>query len=103
MQAKAIRAFVHANTGVKYAPGDGFRGTESQARELCAMGFVEIADEPEGESGAEGKAVEEMTVAELKELCGELGIEVPAKPKKENLVAAVRLYEAEAGEEPEGE
>lgn len=108
MAAIVIKAFKHANTGRIWRADAAFEGTDEQARELARRGYVRI--EPEGEP--EGKDPEDMTVAQLKALCDEYGIPAPPRAKKENLVAAVKLYEAEAGadseagdgaEEPEAE
>lgn len=103
MAAKVVRAFVHANTQTAYSVGDEFAGTDGQARELQDMGFVEIVTEAPGDDSRDPaeQPAEGMTVAELKALCAEYGIEVPANAKKANLVAAVNLYRAET--EAEGE
>ncbi len=107
MTATTIRPFRHANTGITYLVGDEFEGTDEQARELCAKGFLAISDDsvpegdPEGglaEPEEEEVSLEDMTVAQLRAICDEYGIKVPARAKKENLVAAVKLYESEADE-----
>lgn len=117
MTTTTIKPFRHANTGITYLVGDEFEGTDEQARELCAKGYLMISadsvleGDPDGElveleeeqssPEEEEVALEDMTVAQLRAICDEYGIEVPARAKKENLVAAVKLYEAEAGDEPE--
>ena len=105
MTATTIKPFRHANTGITYLVGDEFEGTDEQARELCAKGYLEIVDEApqEGETEADEVALEDMTVAQLRAICEEYGIPAPAKAKKENLVAAVKLYEAEATEDDSGD
>lgn len=65
------------------------------------------ADMPVDESGAEGDAeahldaeqLQEMTVAQLKELAAELGIETAKLRKKDDLIAAIVAVPVEPGEE----
>lgn len=103
MAAIVIKAFKHANTGRIWRAGAAFEGTDEQARELARRGYVRIDPEPEAEPEGEpeGKDPEDMTIAQLKALCDEYGIPAPSRAKKENLVAAVKLYEAEAGADSE--
>jgi len=110
MTATTIKPFRHANTGITYLVGDEFEGTDEQARELCAKGFLTMSDDSALEGNPEGElaepdeeevALEDMTVAQLRAICNEYGIEVPERAKKENLVAAVKLYESEADDEPD--
>lgn len=109
--ARVKKAFRHVNTGITWEAGSVFDGGEEQACELARRGYVafETITDPEPEEpeheGSE-KELEDMTVAELKALCEEYGIPAPSKAKKDNLVAAVRLYRSEAdveGEDQEGE
>ena len=78
-------------------PGDTFEANEERAAQLAAAlpGFIAYdVPEPEPEPNPKPAAEPEpsvdlskLTVAKLKALCGERGIEVPAKAKKADLIA----------------
>lgn len=98
---------------------------EAEARRLVALGVAVIvheadeapvasgstvesgADMPSEENGAESGAeahldaeqLQEMTVAQLKELAAELGIETAKLRKKDDLIAAIVAVPVEPGEE----
>lgn len=102
---------------------------EAEARRLVALGIAAIvrevdeapvatastgrndaapcADMPNKENGAESDAeahlateqLQEMTVAQLKELAAELGIETAKLRKKDDLIAAIAAVPVEPGEE----
>lgn len=102
---------------------------EAEARRLVALGVAAIvrevdeapvanastgrndaapcADMPSEENGAEGdteahldaEQLQEMTVAQLKELAAELGIETAKLRKKDDLIAAIAAVPVEPGEE----
>ena len=102
---------------------------EAEARRLVALGVAAIvrevdeapvasastgrndaapcADMPNKENGAESDAeahldteqLQEMTVAQLKELAAELGIETAKLRKKDDLIAAIVSVPVEPGEE----
>ena len=89
MRAKAIKAFLHSETGRIYLKGEVFEGSEETVAELAADGFL---DAP----GAAKKPPKEepdyatMTVRELVAMCGERGIETQPRMRKSDLVAALR-------------
>lgn len=70
-------------------------------------GDTPCADMPSEENGAESNAeahldaeqLQEMTVAQLKELAAELGIETAKLRKKDDLIAAIVAVPVEPGEE----
>lgn len=89
---------------------------EAEARRLVALGVAAIVHEADEapvasgstvESGAESGAeahldaeqLQEMTVAQLKELAAELGIETAKLRKKDDLIAAIVAVPVEPGEE----
>ena len=98
---------------------------EAEARRLVALGVAAIvheadeapvasgstvesgdtpcADMPGEENGAEAhldaEQLQEMTVAQLKELAAELGIETAKLRKKDDLIAAIVAVPVEPGEE----
>lgn len=98
---------------------------EAEARRLVALGVAAIvheadeapvasgstvesgdtpcADMPSEENGAEAhldaEQLQEMTVAQLKELAAELGIETAKLRKKDDLIAAIVAVPVEPGEE----
>ena len=57
---------------------------------------------PSEDAGAALPAHDElasMTVKELNELCGELGIDVPSKAKKADIVSAIESADSSGGEQ----
>jgi len=63
--------------------------------------FVDAVCPGEG-AGAALSAHDElaaMTVKELNELCGELGIDVPSKAKKADIVSAIESADSSGGEQ----
>lgn len=98
---------------------------EAEAKRLVALGIAAIvheadeapvasgstvesgdtpcADMPSEENGAEAhldaEQLQEMTVAQLKELAAELGIETAKLRKKDDLIAAIVAVPVEPGEE----
>lgn len=72
-----------------------------------ASGDTPCVDMPSEENGAENDAearldaeqLQEMTVAQLKELAAELGIETAKLRKKDDLIAAIVAVPVEPGEE----
>ena len=66
-------------------------------------GDTPCADMPSEENGAEAhldaEQLQEMTVAQLKELAAELGIETAKLRKKDDLIAAIVAVPVEPGEE----
>ena len=63
--------------------------------------YVSIVRPSEG-AGAALPAYDElaaMTVKELNELCGELGIDVPSKAKKADIVSAIESADSSGGEQ----
>ena len=109
--------------------GDTCEVDDAEARRLVALGVAAIVHEvdeapvasgitvesgdtpcvdmPSEENGTEGdaeayldaKQLQEMTVAQLKELAAELGIETAKLRKKDDLIAAIVAVPVEPGEE----
>jgi len=87
VEARVIRSFRHTNTGRVWFEGDVFSGTEEAARQLAKMGYLEPA-----KGGATAKAsppLATLTVKELAAICDEENIEIPKKPRKADLIAAI--------------
>ena len=70
---------------------------------MVESGDTPCADMPSEENGAEAhldaEQLQEMTVAQLKELAAELGIETAKLRKKDDLIAAIVAVPVEPGEE----
>lgn len=62
--------------------------TEKEARNLLARGKAVVADERDVESAADADLTE-MTVADLQNLAGDIGIEGFKSMKKDELIAAI--------------
>lgn len=99
-KAKVVKAFHHTNTGKTWLAGDVFSGDESTVAELARRGFL-AASEPNVTVAISAEGFESepdfgaLTVKELSALCADRGIDVPAKARKAELVAALQA----AGEE----
>lgn len=88
VEARVIKSFKHTNTGIIWFEGDVFKGGDDAAAQLAEMGYLDFdgrapksQDEPE---------LATLTVRELSAICSERGIEVPNKPRKADLIAAIR-------------
>lgn len=96
VRVTVLRAFYDMVERVDRNPGDTFDATEKRAayidRKLPGYvtyeGWVDEPEEAEPEEAVE-EAVDyaKLTVAKLRELCAELGIEAPKKAKKAELVS----------------
>lgn len=77
---KVTQAFRDATTWRAYAIGDEYEGP--RADELAALGLLEpvAADTP---------PLASMTLAELRALAADRGVDVPAKARKTDVVAAL--------------
>ena len=89
MRVKVKKAFKHLNTGRIWLIGEMFEGDEATVGELASMGFLDYETGRKADYGA-------MTVRELAAYCAEKGIALKGKPKKAEMIAAIRA--AEAGE-----
>lgn len=87
VEARVIKSFKHTNTGKVWFDGDTFKGSAGAAAQLAEMGFLDFdGHAPE----AEGTDYATLTVAELRAICAERGVEAPPKAKKAELIAAIR-------------
>lgn len=73
--------------GASYAPGESLDITKEEYERLSAMNAVEGAGEEAVEVDAPTSIYDSMTVAELKALLLEKGIEAPSGAKKSELIA----------------
>ena len=86
VEAKVIRSFKHSNTGLIWFDGDTFRGTHDAAVQLAERGYLDFdGAEPQPEE----PSLATLTVRELAAMCAERGIDVPARAKKADLIAAI--------------
>ena len=67
-----------------------FEGEEMTDQEAAARGLVVEPEEPQ---------LEELTVAQLREIAEQEGVEVPAKAKKQEIIDAINGEPEEAPEE----
>ena len=81
---RVLRGFWDRIAKTSRLAGTEFEATRHRAEEIAERlpGFVEIVEQEAD--------LESMTVAQLTELAGTLGIEVPKKAKKADLVALLR-------------
>lgn len=73
--------------GASYAPGESLDITKEEYERLSAMNAVEGEGEEVVEADAPTSIYDSMTVAELKALLLEKGIEAPSGAKKSELIA----------------
>ena len=73
-----LKTFYDLKAHANRMPGDTFEATEERAARLMAVlpGYVELVEEAD---------YTKMTVAELRALCAERGIEVPKGAKKADI------------------
>ena len=80
-------------------PSSGpFSINEAREAELVELGVAEKVDTPEEENPYEGK-----TMADLRKLAAERGVDVKAAKSKSEVIAALDAAEAEPAEAEEGE
>lgn len=99
-KAKVVKAFHHTNTGKTWLAGDVFSGDGATVAELARRGFLAQAEPGAvvvvSADGFESEPdFDALTVKELAALCADRGIDVPAKARKAEFVAALQA----AGEE----
>lgn len=83
MTADVIVAFRDRHTWRGYAPGDLYEGTDERVAELAGKGLLAVADavtDPTPDLAT-------LTVAQLRDLADERGIDVPRRATKAQLVA----------------
>lgn len=78
MNAKVAKSFLHANTGILWKAGETFRGDASTVRQLVRKGFLQGDGAPRGDDAD----LAALTVAELRALCKQRGIDVPNRATK---------------------
>ena len=86
MEARVVNPFIHRNTGTFWREGDTFVGDDSAIRQLAAKGYLRVGDE----DVREDVDLAALTVAELRSLCEERGVEVPKRVRKADLLARLR-------------
>lgn len=77
---KVTQAFRDGATWRAYAVGDKYEGT--RADELAALGLLAADDAPTA-------PLETMTLAALRRLAAEMGVEVAPKARKADVMAAI--------------
>ena len=84
MRATVLRPFFVERGGHIFEVGEAFDGTPTQVAKLVSRGLVAASQDavPAAETDLSG-----LTVAELKSLCGERGLEFPKKATKAQLLA----------------
>ena len=97
VEVKTLKLFWDKKAKKNRKPGDVFEATEARAKEIDAKipGYISYAPaakaEPVVEKPAEPEVdLAELTVAKLKALCAERGIDVPKQAKKADLVALLK-------------
>ena len=97
VEVKTLKLFWDKKAKKNRKPGDVFEATEARAKEIDAKipGYISYAPVESAESVVETPAEPEedlagMTVAKLKALCAERGIDVPKYAKKAELVALLK-------------
>lgn len=88
VEAKVIKSFKHTNTGLVWFEGDVFKGTADAAAQLAEMGYLDFDGHSPKKPDQPDLAT--LTVKELVAICVERKIETPSKPKKADLIAAIR-------------
>lgn len=88
VEAKVIKSFKHTNTGLIWFEGDTFRGAAEAAAQLAGRGYLDYDGHAPEEPAMPDLAT--LTVSELRVMCEERGIEVPNRPRKADLIEAVR-------------
>lgn len=87
VEARVIKSFKHTNTGLVWFEGDVFKGSDEAAAQLAEMGFLDF--DGRAPKTPEKPELATLTVKELAAICAERGIEMPSKPKKADLIAAI--------------
>ena len=82
MNAKVINSFLHANTGVLWKAGETFRGDAFTVKQLVKQGYLQGDGAPKGDTAD----LAAMTVAELRALCEQRGIDVPKRSTKAKIL-----------------
>lgn len=80
MRATVIAAFRDRLSWRAYDVGEEYEGADARISELASAGCV-------NSGAADGGDLASLTVAELKELCDERGVDYPRKATKAQLVS----------------
>ena len=91
--ARVVTPFRDRETWRAYAVGDEWDGTQERLRELCEGGYVDSGliahsgeeNVSESPSAPQTANLEGLTVAQLRDMCAERGIEVPKRVTKAKL------------------
>ena len=88
VQIRVVRGFRDLKHHKPRRPGDTFEDTLERAEQIASAlpGYIEFAAEREAEPEREA-ALDSLTVAQLKALCDERGIEYPKRARKAELLA----------------
>ena len=81
MRARVDTAFRDRESWRAYAVGEEYEGDEARVSELVSQGCLSVG------APAEGVDPMALTVAELKALCDERGLDYPKKATKAQLLA----------------
>lgn len=92
--AKVIIPFRDRETWVAYGVGDEYEGTPERVQKLSEGGYVQsgIVVHDGGENGSDGITADSngnldgLTVAELRQIADERGIDVPKRATKDKLL-----------------
>lgn len=91
VHAKVIKSFKHKNTGLVWFEGDMFKGSDDAAAQLAAKGLLDYdGHAPKEPERPEQPELAALTVKELVAICVERKIETPSRPRKADLIAAIR-------------
>lgn len=88
VEARVIKSFKHTNTGIVWFAGDTFKGSRDSAVQLAGMGYLDF--DGHAPEKPEDPELATLTVAELRALCADRGVEAPNRARKADLIEAVR-------------
>ena len=83
MEARVVNPFLHSNTGILWREGETFVGDPATVSQLAAKGYLRVGDDAEPEV----VDLAALTVAELRSLCEERGVDAPRRARKADLLA----------------
>ena len=95
--ARVLIPFRDSLTWASYDVGDEYDGTPERIQELVGGGYIQCAavttsdaeNAPEDAKGAANDDLGKLTVAQLRAICDERGIDVPKRASKPKLLEAL--------------